>query len=66
MLFKLFIVPLLIHNALAVTVPIPGRPVYIESTNSIWSFSLSRASQAGNILNKIDLDQSFNTLSPAV
>lgn len=47
-------------------VPIPGRPVYIKQSNSLWVFSFSKNIPADNKLSFIDLNQSFNTLNPPV
>lgn len=47
-------------------VPVPGKPVYIKQTNSIWVFSFSKNIPADNKLSFIDLNQSFNTLAPPV
>lgn len=47
-------------------VPIPGKPVYVKETNSIWIFSFSKNIPADNKLSYIDLSKSFNTLSPPV
>lgn len=47
-------------------IPLPGRPVYIKESNSLWVFSFSRNTQAGNKLSYIDLNKSFDTLDPPV
>lgn len=47
-------------------VPIPGKPVYIKATNSLWVFSFSKNLQADNKLSYIDLNKSFNVLKPPV
>lgn len=47
-------------------VPVPGKPVYIKETNSLWVFSFSKNLQTDNKLSFIDLNKSFNTLKPPV
>ncbi|CAO3655579.1 unnamed protein product [Mucor hiemalis] len=47
-------------------VPIPGKPVYIKATNSLWVFSFSKNLQTDNKLSYIDLNKSFNVLKPPV
>ncbi|KAI8350853.1 hypothetical protein BD560DRAFT_409507 [Blakeslea trispora] len=47
-------------------IPIPGKPVYIKKSNTLWVFSFSKNTQAGNKLSFIDLNQSFDTLQPPV
>jgi hypothetical protein len=45
-------------------IPLPGKPVYIKQTNTLWIISFSRNTQADNTLYAIDLNKSFNTLNP--
>jgi hypothetical protein len=62
----LFTTSILLLISSIVNAPVPGKPVYVKQSNSLWVFSFSKTAPADNKLSFIDLNQSFNTLNPPV
>lgn len=60
----IFIVTALLFPVIIMAQALPGKAVYLKTTNTLWIASFSRNSQADNKLYAIDLNKSFNTLNP--